>query len=107
MRIFHTHFGRDGGAEKFFVSLVRSLSEAGIEQTALIRPGRAWRNQLPANVEVHEGLPRLLTPLALPPALEVPPARRGAKASRRSGMDAACRRLHAVVRLWPAGRAAG
>lgn len=62
MRLFHTHFGRDGGAEKFFVSLVRALSEAGIEQTVLIRPERGWRAQLPANVEVHEGLPRLLTP---------------------------------------------
>lgn len=62
MRIFHTHFGRDGGAEKFFVSLVGSLSEAGIEQTVLIRPGRSWKGRLPANVEVHEGLPRLLTP---------------------------------------------
>lgn len=62
MRLFHTHFGKDGGAEKFFVSLVRSLSEAGVAQTVLIRPGRAWRDQLPADVEVHEGLPRLLTP---------------------------------------------
>lgn len=62
MRLFHTHFGRDGGAEKFFVSLVRSLSEAGVRQTVLIRPGRGWRTQLPADVEVHEGLPRLLTP---------------------------------------------
>lgn len=62
MRLFHTHFGRDGGAEKFFVSLVRSLSEAGVSQTVMIRPERAWRSQLPADVEVHEGLPRLLTP---------------------------------------------
>ncbi len=62
MRLFHTHFGRDGGAERFFVSLVNALAEAGVDQTLLIRPGRAWRDQLPASAEVHEGLPRLLTP---------------------------------------------
>ena len=62
MRLFHTHFGRDGGAERFFVSLVNALAEAGVEQTLLIRPGRSWRGQLPASAEVHEGLPRLLTP---------------------------------------------
>jgi glycosyltransferase involved in cell wall biosynthesis len=62
VRLFHTHFGRDGGAERFFVSLVNALAEAGVEQTLLIRPGRSWRGQLPASAEVHEGLPRLLTP---------------------------------------------
>ena len=62
MRLFHTHFGKDGGAEKFFVALVSALSAAGVRQTVLIRPGRGWRSQLPADVEVHEGLPRLLTP---------------------------------------------
>ncbi len=62
MRLFHTHFGKDGGAERFFVSLVNALAEAGVEQTLLIRPDRPWRDQLPASAEVHEGLPRLLTP---------------------------------------------
>ena len=78
MRLFHTHFGRDGGAERFFVSLVNALAEAGVDQTLLIRPGRAWRDQLPASADV-----------------EVRPSAPRAAARRHPRLDAARGRLHA------------
>lgn len=41
MKVMHIHFGKEGGAERFFVNLVNALHERGIEQRALIRPDRA------------------------------------------------------------------
>lgn len=55
MKVMHIHFGREGGAERFFVNLVNALHERGVEQRALIRPGRSWRNQIEASVRVYEG----------------------------------------------------
>ena len=47
MKIFHLHFGKDGGAERFFVNLVNALSErSDIEQRFYIRPGRTWRKEI-------------------------------------------------------------
>lgn len=61
MRLLHLHFGKDGGAERFFVKLAGALARRGVAQAALIRPGRAWRRELPGSLEVLEGVPRALT----------------------------------------------
>lgn len=47
MKIIHLHFGKDGGAERFFVNLVNAFGEhGGIEQQFFIRPKRSWRNEI-------------------------------------------------------------
>ncbi len=53
-RILHLHFGKEGGAERFFVSLCKGFDGAGIEQRFLIRPGRTWRDQMIALGMVKE-----------------------------------------------------
>lgn len=45
-RVIHMHFGKDGGAERFFVSLAQALAERGVEQRFVIRPNRSWRPQI-------------------------------------------------------------
>jgi glycosyltransferase involved in cell wall biosynthesis len=47
-KILHFHFGKEGGAERFFVNLVQAIAERGIEQRFVIRPGRLWRDQVAA-----------------------------------------------------------
>jgi glycosyltransferase involved in cell wall biosynthesis len=54
MKVFHFHFGKEGGAERFFVSLINSFAERGIEQVAFIRPDRLWRGEIDPRIEVHE-----------------------------------------------------
>ncbi|OWV93284.1 glycosyltransferase [Rhizobium sp. R72] len=69
MRVMHFHFGKDGGAERFFVHLVNALALRGVEQSAVIRPDRIWRKDLPASVGIYESnfrnlsLDRILLPL--------------------------------------------
>ncbi|MBD0866096.1 MAG: glycosyltransferase [Rhodobacteraceae bacterium] len=48
LRVMHLHFGREGGAERFFVSLARALAERGVEQRFIIRPNRTWENDVAA-----------------------------------------------------------
>jgi glycosyltransferase involved in cell wall biosynthesis len=45
-KILHMHFGKDGGAERFFVNLVQAFGERGLEQRFVIRPERAWRAEV-------------------------------------------------------------
>lgn len=54
MKVSHFHFGKDGGAERFFIHLVNALSRRGIEQTAVIRPNRVWRRDINTAVGVTE-----------------------------------------------------
>jgi glycosyltransferase involved in cell wall biosynthesis len=54
MKIFHFHFGKEGGAERFFVSLINSFADRGVEQVAFIRPDRLWRGEIDPRIEVHE-----------------------------------------------------
>lgn len=69
MKVMHYHFGKDGGAERFFVHLVRSLAERGVEQTAFIRPDRIWRKDIETSARLIESnfrnlsLDRLLLPM--------------------------------------------
>ena len=46
MKVAHFHFGKDGGAERFFVQLVNALYERDVEQISVIRPNRAWRGDI-------------------------------------------------------------
>ncbi len=41
-RVIHIHFGKEGGAERFFVNLAHALGERGVEQQFIIRPNRTW-----------------------------------------------------------------
>lgn len=47
-RILHMHFGKEGGAERFFVNLARAFDERGIEQRFVIRPNRSFLPALQA-----------------------------------------------------------
>ena len=47
-KILHIHFGKEGGAERFFVNLAAEFSEAGQEQRFIIRPGRSWQDAVTA-----------------------------------------------------------
>jgi glycosyltransferase involved in cell wall biosynthesis len=69
MKIVHFHFGKDGGAERFFVHLVNAFAKRGVEQQVVIRPGRPWRASFDPSVRVIEShfrtasLDRVLLPL--------------------------------------------
>jgi glycosyltransferase involved in cell wall biosynthesis len=52
MKILHYHFGRDGGAEAFFVRLTAALAERGVAQKAVIRPDRRWKPEIESVAEV-------------------------------------------------------
>ncbi|PWE32216.1 glycosyltransferase [Maritimibacter sp. 55A14] len=45
-KVLHLHFGKEGGAERFFVNLVRAFGARGVEQRFVIRPNRSWRDQI-------------------------------------------------------------
>ena len=61
-KVLHVHFGKDGGAERFFVSLAQALGERGIEQRFVIRPRRTWRNEIEALGPIIENHYRYLSP---------------------------------------------
>ncbi|MBF9030149.1 glycosyltransferase [Rhodobacterales bacterium HKCCE3408] len=46
MKVLHMHFGKEGGAERFFVNLVTAFAEAGVEQRFVTRPGRVWKAEV-------------------------------------------------------------
>ncbi len=68
MNIFHFHFGKDGGAERFFVHLVNALARKGIEQRCIIRKNREWRKEIAGVAKIEESnfrnlsLDRILLP---------------------------------------------
>jgi len=65
----HFHFGKDGGAERFFVHLVNALARRGVTQKVVIRPKRIWRKEIEPAAEITEShfrdasLDRILLPL--------------------------------------------
>ncbi len=61
MKVLHIHFGKDGGAERFFVNLVDALGEQGVEQRVLIRPGRSWKAAIERRATVYEGVFRRIS----------------------------------------------
>lgn len=64
-RILHFHFGKDGGAERFFVNLANAFGERGIAQRFAIRPRRAWRAEIDHLGPVIENDYSRLSPLSL------------------------------------------
>lgn len=54
MKVIHFHFGKDGGAERFFTHLVQALGRRGVEQTSVIRPGRGWRRDIEGSSRIIE-----------------------------------------------------
>ncbi len=62
MKVMHYHFGKNGGAENFFVHLVNALARRGVEQTCFIRPDRPWKKDLEGVSHIIESNFRLLSP---------------------------------------------
>lgn len=52
MKVAHFHFGKEGGAERFFVHLVLSLHERGLEQKTVMRPNRTWQKDIEQASEI-------------------------------------------------------
>lgn len=46
LKVLHMHFGKEGGAERFFVGLCRAFAEAGVEQRFVTRPDRVWADEI-------------------------------------------------------------
>lgn len=65
LRVLHVHFGKEGGAERFFVKLAQALDRRGVEQRFIIRPNRSWDAQIAAMGPVIRNNFRVLTPAAL------------------------------------------
>ncbi len=53
-KILHMHFGKEGGAERFFVNLVEGFQERGLDQRFVIRPDRLWRDEVAQLGPVYE-----------------------------------------------------
>lgn len=47
-RVMHFHFGKEGGAERFFVNLAQAFARRGLEQHFVIRPNRSWEGEIAA-----------------------------------------------------------
>lgn len=58
LKVLHLHFGKDGGAERFFVNLVNAFGERGVEQHFIIRPDRGWRSEIEHLGQVTENAGR-------------------------------------------------
>lgn len=65
LRVVHFHFGKEGGAERFFVNLARALHERGVEQQFFIRPNRSWDGDVAALGPVFRNNFSNLSPLTL------------------------------------------
>lgn len=69
MRVHHFHFGKDGGAERFFVHLVNAFARRGVEQSCVIRKNRVWRRDIETVADITESnfrnvsLDRFLLPI--------------------------------------------
>lgn len=66
LRVIHFHFGKEGGAERFFVKLAQALARRGVEQRFIIRPNRSWDAEIAALGPVIRNnfrVTSLLTPL--------------------------------------------
>ena len=61
-RVLHIHFGKEGGAERFFVNLADALAKRGVEQRFVIRPGRSWGDAIAAHGPVLHSNGRRTSP---------------------------------------------
>ncbi|WP_117193770.1 glycosyltransferase [Rhizobium terrae] len=96
MKVHHYHFGKDGGAEKFFVHLVGALGRRGVEQSAVIRPDRIWRKDIEPYAKVTESNFRNLSPERLLLPIKV------SMAAKREKPDALFSWATRASRLMPA-----
>ena len=46
LKVIHFHFGKEGGAERFFVKLAQALDRRGVQQRFIIRPNRSWEQHI-------------------------------------------------------------
>ena len=65
LKVLHFHFGKEGGAERFFVNLARAFDHAGFEQRFVIRPGRTWDAEIAALGPVIRNNFTRISPLSL------------------------------------------
>lgn len=54
MKVTHFHFGKDGGAERFYVNLVNALAKRDVEQISIIRPDRDWKSKIENATKIIE-----------------------------------------------------
>lgn len=64
-RVLHLHFGKEGGAERFFVNLAQAFARRGVDQQFVIRPHRSWRAEIAPLGPILENNFRRLTPKGL------------------------------------------
>ncbi len=64
-RILHLHFGREGGAERFFVNLAQAFGRRGVEQRFIIRPNRSWLDEVAALGPVIQNNFTRISPMTL------------------------------------------
>lgn len=64
-RILHFHFGKDGGAERFFVNLAGAFAARGLDQRFVIRPRRVWRAEIEPLGPIIENDYSRISPLSL------------------------------------------
>ena len=65
LRVLHMHFGKEGGAERFFVSLCQGFAEAGVEQRFVVRPSRVWSDEIAELGPVIENHYRRIAPSSI------------------------------------------
>lgn len=65
MRVLHFHFGKEGGAERFFVNLAQAFARRGVEQRFFIRPNRSWEGQITPLGPVTRNNFSAISPLSL------------------------------------------
>ena len=105
MKIFHFHFGKEGGAERFFVNLINSFAERGVEQVAFIRPDRTLA---PGNRFAHRRSRKSLAENFAVPLLagsQTQTPHQAGTSRCADGLDAPWRSLHAELSECLEGRA--
>jgi glycosyltransferase involved in cell wall biosynthesis len=65
VKVLHFHFGKEGGAERFFVNLAQAFDHAGFEQRFVIRPNRTWDAEISALGPVIRNNFTRISPLSL------------------------------------------
>ena len=70
-RVIHLHFGKEGGAERFFVNLAQALAARGVEQRFVVRPNRSWEPDIAGLGPVIRNNFSRLSPMALVAHLQV------------------------------------
>lgn len=97
-RVLHIHFGKEGGAERFFVNLAQALAERGVDQRFVIRPNRSWDAEVAALGPVIRNNFSRISPMALLAHLQTERlVRRWKPQAVMAWMPRAGRLLHA----WP------